>query len=53
MSTDDIDYDDGLVHSHGWSSSTSPGQGARSEHAPQDDGHDDGLVHSHHWATMA
>lgn len=58
MSNDD--YDDGLVHSHGWA--TEPAQppagpmrrgaeiaAAMSAH-PEEEPYDDGLVHSHGWA---
>ena len=55
MSNDD--YDDGLVHSHGWATEPMPWR----EEAPAepeahrilphaDDAYDDGLVHEHGWA---
>ncbi|MDO9500994.1 hypothetical protein [Falsiroseomonas sp.] len=45
-------YDDGLVHSHGWACS----ERGRMVHRPpapatrQEIDHDDGLVHGHGWA---
>ena len=58
MSNDD--YDDGLVHSHGWATEPpAPTAGpmrrgaeiaaAMSAH-PEEEPYDDGLVHSHGWA---
>ncbi|MFC7475801.1 hypothetical protein ACFQS7_15625 [Dankookia sp. GCM10030260] len=58
MSNDD--YDDGLVHSHGWATEPpAPPAGpmrrgaeiaaAMSAH-PEEESFDDGLVHSHGWA---
>ena len=58
MSNDD--YDDGLVHSHGWATEPpAPAAGpmrrgaeiaaAMSAH-PEEEPYDDGLVHSHGWA---
>ncbi|MDO9708868.1 hypothetical protein [Paracraurococcus lichenis] len=58
MSNDD--YDDGLVHSHGWATEpAAPAVGpmtrgaeiaaAMSAH-PEEEGYDDGLVHAHGWA---
>ncbi len=54
MSNDD--YDDGLVHSHGWATEPMPWReeipsepGTCAIAAP-DDGYDDGLVHEHNWA---
>ncbi|TDH58509.1 hypothetical protein E2C06_32215 [Dankookia rubra] len=56
MSNDD--YDDGLVHSHGWATEPPPPAGpmagaeiaaAMSAH-PEEEPYDDGLVHSHGWA---
>lgn len=48
-------YDDGLVHSHGWSRTTPPGthhaeerRGSQVRQGHHD--HDDGLVHEHRWA---
>lgn len=46
-------YDDGLVHSHDWSSNcTGPGCHHRESRRPQTTGHgrDEGLVHEHGWA---
>jgi len=49
-------YDDGLVHSHDWSTTaTPPGchhkEGRRTQAASRTGHeHDDGLVHNHHWA---
>ncbi|NOG70329.1 hypothetical protein [Roseicella sp. DB1501] len=55
------DYDDGLVHSHGWASeplapTTGPmRRGAEIAEAmarhPEEEDYDDGLVHSHGWAS--
>ncbi len=55
------DYDDGLVHSHGWATEppapvTGPMQrgaevaAAMSAHPEESECFDDGLVHSHGWA---
>ncbi|RAI59447.1 hypothetical protein [Roseicella frigidaeris] len=55
------DYDDGLVHSHGWATeppapATGPMRGRGAEIAaamaqhPEEADYDDGLVHSHGWA---
>lgn len=55
------DYDDGLVHSHGWATEPpTPPTGpmmkgaeiaaAMSQHPEEQDCYDDGLVHSHDWA---
>ncbi|MBK1659892.1 hypothetical protein [Paracraurococcus ruber] len=59
MSNDD--FDDGLVHSHGWA--TEPPAmpagpmlkgaeiaAAMAQHPEEQDCYDDGLVHSHGWA---
>ena len=52
MSNDD--YDDGLVHSHGWAAEPMPWrEGAMPEPEPRriaDDCYDEGLVHEHGWA---
>ncbi|TCZ64392.1 hypothetical protein [Roseicella aquatilis] len=58
MSMDD--YDDGLVHSHGWATEPPLAAGpmrrgaeiaaAMSAH-PEEDAYDDGLVHDHGWAS--
>ena len=54
MSNDD--YDDGLVHSHGWAAEPMPWrEEAPAEPEPRrialaDDCYDDGLVHEHGWA---
>jgi hypothetical protein len=54
MSNDD--YDDGLVHSHGWAAEPMPWrEEASMEMEPRaiavaDDCYDDGLVHEHGWA---
>lgn len=56
----DKDFDDGLVHAHGWATEpATPGSGrtspapdtadAADRQAGKSD-HDDGLVHSHGWA---
>ena len=46
------DFDDGLVHSHGWATEPPPPaqRSARviGSHVTED--HDDGLVHGHAWA---
>ncbi len=44
--------DDGLVHSHAWSSSDPVGAAPHRAHRPLAGGHDhdDGLVHDHGWA---
>ncbi len=58
MSNDD--YDDGLVHSHGWATEPPPPAtgpmrrgaeiaAAMSAH-PEEEPYDDGLVHGHGWA---
>ncbi len=39
------DHDDGLVHAHGWASSTPAGVRTASVPHPDDEGHDGGLVH--------
>ena len=55
------DYDDGLVHPHGWATeppttSNRPVlhraeiSAAMSAHPEEAEGHDDGLVHGHAWA---
>ena len=56
------DYDDGLVHSHGWASNAAPTtfatarersamvDRAMAAHPEEADCFDDGLVHSHGWA---
>ena len=38
------DHDDGLVHAHGWASSTPAGALLSSPPQPEDDSHDRGLV---------
>ncbi|MBV9750189.1 MAG: hypothetical protein JO157_15390 [Acetobacteraceae bacterium] len=46
------DFDDGLVHSHGWATEP-PGPAQRRERVIRThvaDDHDDGLVHGHAWA---
>lgn len=54
-------YDDGLVHSHGWAAEPpttfatarqhgGPGSRAMETH-PEEPGFDDGLVHGHGWAS--
>jgi hypothetical protein len=53
------DYDDGLVHSHGWATEPPPSVGmllrpANDEArrgAKLEEAHDDGLVHGHAWAS--
>lgn len=48
--TDDC-YDDGLVHSHGWTAEARPPHERVAPAAPPaEPDHDDGLVHSHDWA---
>jgi hypothetical protein len=56
----DADYDDGLVHSHCWATSSRAPLKSRptAMKAPRHDrpayddfGYDDGLVHSHSWAS--
>ena len=48
----DHECDDGLVHSHGWSSSDPIGSAPPRTRHPLVRGHDhdDGLVHDHGWA---
>ncbi|UFN48025.1 hypothetical protein LPC08_18705 [Roseomonas sp. OT10] len=55
----DLDHDDGLVHSHSWASEPTPavisatstlGRPAPVVVPARDDSHDDGLVHEHSWA---
>ncbi|MDR3520545.1 MAG: hypothetical protein P4L54_02910 [Acidocella sp.] len=55
------DHDDGLVHSHSWTSAEAPHAGRRraamekqaAAARPQHHDHDDGLVHSHSWAVSS
>ena len=42
-----FDHDDGLVHAHGWASSSPPGTRIVNDPQVDDDGHDLGLVHGH------
>jgi hypothetical protein len=43
-------YDDGLVHPHGWAKDTTGPATPQRPMAQPDHDHDDGLVHSHGWA---
>lgn len=50
----DEDFDDGLVHGHGWAMATPARYSAPVVQASRHEGdYDDGLVHSHGWATAA
>ncbi|MDE8348455.1 MAG: hypothetical protein POG74_03100 [Acidocella sp.] len=61
MSRSHSDHDDGLVHSHSWTSCEAPHTGRRraalarqaAVARPQHHDHDDGLVHSHSWAVSS
>ncbi|WP_426955508.1 hypothetical protein [Muricoccus radiodurans] len=47
----DENYDDGLVHSHGWATDKAgPVIAAKAPTTIPEAGYDDGLVHSHDWA---
>ncbi len=60
VSFSDADYDDGLVHSHCWATSSRPALKSRpsatkanshDRRAHDDYSFDDGLVHGHAWAA--
>jgi hypothetical protein len=55
MSEEEAEFDDGLVHGHGWA--TEPFRPAPALEQlltawPSDDLYDDGLVHDHGWARQ-